>query len=229
MTYSSKSFFRPWRSHYKTGFYLQTQTHVYTHTHRHTHTQTALCICTGCERLSRQVLSIWLCPDKSPRHQHTCTHTYNTHTRTYIAPICLCPQISCHHSSLPHYTSPWSLTTKKKKNRKRKEAFRDEYPNFYYCFPLDWTKQASVNINRSFDQLSSGPDRSPIKMMDEPTHSLLFHMALLGDGFMLYISVCVPLSFLLELNSPPGTPFPPSHAHTDVGTVRLGRGRLKVF
>lgn len=66
VTYSTKSFFRPWPSHYKTGFYLQTQTH--------THTKTALCICTGCERLSRQVPGIWLSPDKSPRHTHTHTH-----------------------------------------------------------------------------------------------------------------------------------------------------------
>lgn len=43
-------------------------------------------------------------------------------------------------------------------------------------------------------QLSQmGLDLSPIKMMDEAASSLLFHIALWGDGVMFYCSVCVPL------------------------------------
>lgn len=78
-------------------------------------------------------------------------------------------------------------------------------------------------------QLSSGPGFSPIKMMDEPPSSLLFHIALWGDGLMFYCSFCAPQPSFLKWSSPPCTlytlrhPLTLTHTHTRYSGIRQRR------
>lgn len=78
------------------------------------------------------------------------THTLTCARYTHVQRLSVCAHRSVIIQSLtaPLYGVSAQVQEEKKNNR-RKQAVRDKSPNFYCCFPLDWPKQASINIGGS--------------------------------------------------------------------------------